>query len=214
MRKAIFDPASRSRLPRKAQGLTLRFFDLAVPGTIESVDLHAVTFRTDTLAHAKVIRPGTQLTTSYLLAHGLVDARFTVTASDGRLLTLRAPGELKLRQRRQHPRVPVHLPVHVLIPRAAGPGTAAETGTGDPTPLEAMTEDLSLSGALLRFDAALVTVPTRPITALVELDLPSGAVITAGKLVRAWEQGARVRFMELDDEDGDRLASFIELHLS
>lgn len=214
MPKLIFEPGSRSLLPRAARRLTLQFFDMRIPGTVEStveaVTAHRVTFRADWLAHAGVIRPGSQLTATYQLAHGVVDAQFTIASRDGSVLTLLTSGDPQLQQRRQHPRVHVRLPVHLLVPSAG-------QGLGDtrpvPTQVDAITDNLSLGGALVQCDPSFA-LPPDATGALVELDLPSGTVTTAAKLVQLCGHSARMRFTQLDAQDGEQLATYIDQHLN
>lgn len=205
MRKVVLSPQSQSLRPRAGQHLVLEFFDLRIPGTVESIRWDTIRFLPDSSATAGVLRERSHLAACYALAQGVVTARFILLGHEGRFVHLELSGEPTIEQRRHHPRVNMCIPA-ALTWRVPG-------GTGF-VQLAGRTQNLSLGGARLRFDQPFPTGSTVPTTTYLELDLPGGPASMVAKVLQLWDDGARLRLVVVEPEDEGRLAELINERLA
>jgi PilZ domain len=194
----------RSLWPHAGHRLELSYYEFRIAGTVERATGAEIGFRTDSRAAALVIKPGWQVSTQYLLAEGVIDARFTVTGAGGQVVRLKGTGTPAVEQRRQHPRVTVHLRAGIEWER---PGWA------HPARLDAYTLDLSLGGARLCLHDISPGCPQQGEAATLEIELPDGPLCTPATVRRAWDSNLAVRFGDLPGPDATRLAALVDTYL-
>ena len=197
----IRDPDIR---PRSGQNLVLNHHGQQVRGTIRALYDDCLEVRPESFLLLRQLRPGTRFVTQIMTGDGTLEAvlSFVNLIEDGAVLQL--VGLPRLVQRRGHPRVSVRLETSLtwLVPWL---GTLRQ--------VSGATQNISLSGALVRFPTVPQHLPKEDCAMLLELQLPDGSVSAPVRALQVWETGARLRFGDVDARADDRLRAFIEPQL-
>jgi len=194
----------RALTPIVGQHLTMTFFNLTLNGTVVRAAGDRLTLHVDSRATCLVLKSGWEMSTTYALAHGVIDARFVVTKAHGHEVHLQRLGSAQVQQRRRTPRITAFVPVLMIRHRPEWLHPAHAWAT---------TVNLSLGGARLRLHDSAEGVPDELEVVDVRLSLPLESVAATATVLVVSADVTRIRFLEMDDHDATRLADFIDAGL-
>jgi len=200
----VVDPHLR---PRPGQRVSVEYLGEEIPGQITSVSGPNLEIHYQSRLPLEHVRPNVHLRVVARTGDGVSEFVITGLRARDELLGGQIVGHPVPIERRAEPRVGVR--VEAIL-------DWLDPESGEILVHHGQTENISLSGALLRFPPPIRPRPEQDLVALLGLRLPGSADLlrVAVRVLQAWEDGARVHVTDASPPSLERLQAFVASRLT